>query len=190
MLKKFFFAITIALIVVVALPLLISVYLSPQNDLGKVDAIVVISGGDTDARVAEGVELYKDSWAPKIIFSGAAASGDVSNALAMKRIAIRQGVPADNILIEEKAKTTNENAQNVAKIIKASNFKSIILVTSPYHQRRAYNSFRSALGKDFVIINHSAKDQSWRKKNWWDNANARFLTFGEIIKNFYGIVFQ
>ena len=187
MLKKFIIAILIALGLVILIPLAISFYLSPQDKLGKVDAIVVISGGDTDSRVKEGIALYRDSWAPKIIFSGAAASGEVSNALAMARIAIRQGLPVDAILIEEEAKTTTENAINVAKLLKTNNYKSIILVTSPYHQRRAYSSFRTELGKDYLIINHSAKDEAWRKKNWWENANARFLTFGEVLKNFYGL---
>jgi uncharacterized SAM-binding protein YcdF (DUF218 family) len=190
MAKKLVIAVLFALVVVVGLPLLVSIYLSPQNELQKSDAIVVISGGDTDARVTEGVKLYFQKWAPKIIFSGAAATGDVSNALAMKRIAAKSGVPADDMLIEEESKTTSENAKNVAVILNKENMKSIILVTSPYHQRRANNSFKTALGKDYLIVNHSAKDETWRKKNWWENANARFLTFGEIMKNAYGLIFQ
>ncbi len=187
MIKKLFIAVCIALALIILIPLAISFYLSPQNELKKTDAIVVISGGDTDARVSEGVKLYLQKWAPKIIFSGAAASGDVSNALAMKRIAIRKGVESESILIEEDSKTTNQNAEYVSELIKTNDIKSIILITSPYHQRRAFSDFKTVLGKDFVIINHSAKDQTWAKKNWWENANARFLTFGEILKNFYGL---
>ncbi len=190
MINKLIIAILITLTVVVGLPLFVSVYLSPQDRLEKVDAIVVISGGDTDARVTEGVKLYFQKWAPKIIFSGAAARGEVSNALAMKRIATGSNVPEEDILIEEESRTTTENAEKVAEILEREELKSIILVTSPYHQRRAYSSFKEALGKDYLIINHSAKDETWRKKNWWDNANARFLTFGEIMKNFYGLIFQ
>ena len=185
MIKKLIISIFIAIAVVVFAPMLIAVYLSPQDSLAKVDAIVVVSGGDTDARITEGVKLYQQKWAPKIIFSGAAAEGDVSNALAMARIAIASGVPAEDTIIEEKSKTTVENADFTAKIIHDNGMKSIILVTSPYHQRRAYEQFRSFLGKDFVILNHSSKDTTWRKQTWWENANARFLTLGEIMKNFY-----
>jgi len=165
-----------------------SIYLSPQDKLEKADAIVVISGGDTDARINEGVALYMDGFSDRIIFSGAAAEGDISNASAMKNIAIRKGVPAQAILLEEDSKTTEENAVDVARIIKSENIKSIILVTSPYHQRRAYEAFRDALGKNFKIINHSAKDSQWRKANWWSNSEARFLTIGEILKNLYALV--
>jgi uncharacterized SAM-binding protein YcdF (DUF218 family) len=184
MVKKLIAAILIAIVIVIFIPYAIALYLSPQDELQKVDAIVVISGGDTDARISEGVKLYEQDWAPKIIFSGAAASGDVSNALAMSRIAIKSGVPADAILLEEKSKTTEENAQFTEQIIKDNNIRSIILVTSPYHQRRAYDAFRSALGKDFKILNHSARDQNWSKRSWWDNNVARFLTFSELSKLF------
>jgi uncharacterized SAM-binding protein YcdF (DUF218 family) len=186
--KKLIIATFIVIAIVVFAPMLIAVYLSPQDTLSKTDLIVVISGGDTDARISEGVELYLQKWAPKILFSGAAAEGDVSNALAMERIAISKGVPAKDILIEEKSKTTDENAEFSAKIIHDNGFKSIILVTSPYHQRRAYDSFREALGKNFIILNHSSTDTAWSKKSWWDNANARFLTFTEIMKNFYEMI--
>lgn len=186
-LKSLLIAIGVAIFLVIAVPLAISVYLSPQDELNKSDAIVVISGGDTDARTAEGVKLYEQKWAPKLVFSGAAAEGTVSNALAMKRIAVSRGIKASDILIEEASKTTKENATLTTNLIKGSGFKSIILVTSPYHQRRAYEEFKKALGKDFPIINHSAKDETWRKQNWWENANARLITFGEIMKNAYSL---
>lgn len=183
--------IILALIVVAVVFLFgASIYLSPQNKLEKTDTIVVISGGDTDARINEGVALYMDGFSDKIIFSGAAAEGEVSNASAMKNIAIRKGVPAKDILIEEDSRTTEENAVDVAKIVKRQGFGNLILVTSPYHQRRAYEAFRGALGKDFKIINHSAKDSQWRKADWWSNEQARFLTIGEIMKNLYSLINQ
>jgi uncharacterized SAM-binding protein YcdF (DUF218 family) len=185
--KNVFKFVFIALLLVVVFLFGASLYLSPQDKLENADAIVVISGGDTDARISEGVEIYMDGFSDIIIFSGAAAEGEVSNASAMRNIAMRKGVPIDAILIEEDSKTTDENAIDVARVVKREGFKSIILVTSPYHQRRAYGAFRDALGKDFKIINHSAKDSKWRKADWWSNEQARFLTLGEIMKNLYAL---
>ena len=186
--KKVIKFIVIIIILVVIFLFGASIYLSPQDKLENTDAIVVISGGDTDERISEGIKLYKEGYASKIIFSGAAAEGEVSNASAMKNISIKEGVPAGDILIEEDSRTTKENAIDTARIIKYKDFQSIILVTSPYHQRRAYQSFRSALGKDFKIINHSAMDKAWRKADWWSSEQARFLTLGEIMKNLYALV--
>ncbi|MEK7447360.1 MAG: YdcF family protein [Patescibacteria group bacterium] len=190
MIKKLIKLIVIILILGVVFLFGASIYLSPQDKLEKTDTIVVISGGDTDARINEGVALYMDGFSDKMLFSGAAAEGEVSNASAMKNIAMRKGVPVKDILIEEDSRTTEENAVDVARIVKNQEFTSLILVTSPYHQRRAYEAFRGALGKDFKIINHSAKDSQWRKADWWSNEQARFLTIGEIMKNLYSLINQ
>lgn len=183
--KKLFIAIIISIVIVMATPVVIGIYLSPQDELQKADLIVVVSGGETAARVKEGVWLYESGYAPKILFSGAAAEGDVSNALSMKRIAMRDGVPNSNILIEEDSKDTLQNAEFSAKIIKNIGAKSIILSTSPYHQRRTYTHFRYYLGSDTKISNWSAKDSTWRKLGWWKNEESVRLTFSELLKIFY-----
>ena len=122
-------------------------YLSPQDELTSADAIVVISGGETRARVREASRLYREGYAPKVVYSGAARAGDVSNALSMSRWAAEDGVPAEAGILEEKSETTRENAERVAQVVAEQGFKSIILVTSPYHQRRARGEFERALGE-------------------------------------------
>ena len=82
----------IAAVVIVGL----SHYLSPDDlkdcprpgsgQCQKAGAIIVISGGDTEARTAEAVKLYQAGWAPTIILSGAAADkSGPSNAAAMRK---------------------------------------------------------------------------------------------------------
>lgn len=185
--KKLIWIIVAIVILVVVLPLFVGWYLSPQDTLEKVDAVVVVSGGDSNKRIDKGVQLYKEGWAKVLIFSGAAAEGDVSNAAAMKNIAVSRGVPEGAILIEEKSKITAENAKFTAEIIKENGYKSMILVTAPYHQRRTYNLFKKEL-PDVEILNQSAIDESWRKKGWWENNVGRFLTVGELGKIFLNFV--
>lgn len=163
-------------------------YLSPQDKLTNADAIVAISGGETEARVAEAARLYRGDRAPVVIFSGAAAKGEVSNALSMARIAATLGVPFSDSILEERSATTAENAKEVAKIVKEKGYHSIILVTSPYHQRRANLEFARALPEEVKIINHSAADSLWRRSGWWKTKEARDLTFSEISKVGYIIM--
>jgi uncharacterized SAM-binding protein YcdF (DUF218 family) len=164
----------------------IGFYLSPQSSLRKVDAIVAISGGETDSRAAEAIRLYKEGWAQKLIFSGAAFDPTgPSNAEAMARIALREGVPESDILLEETSANTNQNAEGVAKIAMDEGYKSIILVTSPYHQRRASITFGRALGSDVAILNHSTTDQRWRRAAWWANDYSKALTISELQKTLY-----
>lgn len=185
--KKLIWVVVVLILIIIALPLFVGWYLSPQDALGKVDAVVVVSGGDSDKRIDKGVQLYKEGWAKVLIFSGAAAEGNISNAAAMKNIAVSRGVPAGAILIEEKSKTTIENAKFTAEIVREKGYKSMILVTAPYHQRRTYNLFKKEL-PDVEILNQSAIDESWRKKGWWENNVGRFLTIGELGKIFINFV--
>lgn len=158
-------------------------YLAPQDKLVKADAIVAISGGETTSRTLGAIKLYDEGYAPTIIFSGAAQDPkSVSNAAAMRKIALETGVPVSSILLEEDSVDTYENAQNVARIVKQNNISSIILVTSPYHQRRASIEFKRALGGNVKIINHSTSDENWRRSAWWKNNYSLNLTLSELQK--------
>jgi uncharacterized SAM-binding protein YcdF (DUF218 family) len=128
------------------------------------DAIIAVSGGNTMSRVKSAVELYKDGWGKKIIFSGAASDPDSpSNAVAMRDMAVGLGVPKGAIIVEETSANTRENAENTAKILKRHVVKGVILVTSQYHVRRvAWEFGRAAPEVDSRA--HPADDPSW---HWW-----------------------
>lgn len=182
LIKRTVWGIAILILLVVSLPLFVGWYLSPQDPIEKADVIVTVSGGDNNARIKKSVELYKEGWAPAILYSGAAAEGDVSNAEAMRNISVKMGVPKTAILVEEDSVNTVENAKFSAAIIKEAKYSSMILVTSPYHQRRTMELFRRELGEEFKIINRSAVDEDWRKKGWWKDEQGRILTAGELGK--------
>ncbi len=46
------------------------------------------------------------------------------------------GIPPERILIDEQAKTTEENAANTFAILQGQGVETITIVTSSYHQRR------------------------------------------------------
>lgn len=189
MLRKLSLFLATAIVVAVALIVGVGFYLSPQDKLAVSDAIVVVSGGETNQRVAEGVKLYKASWAKTLIMSGASRDAKDSNAAAMKRTAINSGVPKEAIITEDKSMNTFENATYVREIIEQNKFNQLILVTSPYHQRRAALVFSKALkGLPVKIINHSSIDSAWRKNGWWLDPWARALTLSEVQKVIYTLV--
>jgi uncharacterized SAM-binding protein YcdF (DUF218 family) len=132
------------------------------------------------------VHLYNEGYAPKLLFSGAAADKNgPSNAMAMRNQALAAGVPVSAILIEEGSTNTAENAAQAGALIQSMNAHSVILVTSPYHQRRASMNFRKILGSEVKIINHSAVDSAWRKSSWWQRAYTTDLTISELQKTIY-----
>lgn len=184
----------IGFIIITALGL--SVYLQPndfalcpmgdeptsRDGCDKVDAIIAVSGGDTNARTSHAVELYNNGWAPLVIFSGAAQDkSGPSNALAMRQLAIANGVPASAILIEEESENTGQNAQNTSELIRSKNLSTVILVTSGYHQRRASLEFQKQFGPSVIIENSPTDDKDW-SWYWWLTPRGWWLAGGEFVK--------
>lgn len=177
--------VAILAILLLGLALGIGYYLAPQSTLTHADAVVAISGGETSARADEAIKLYRDGYATTIIFSGAAAdTRGPSNAKVMERQAIAEGIDPSHIKIDETSANTSQNASAVATIVHAAGIHSLILVTSPYHQRRASINFGRAL-PGVVIINHSAYDQNWSRSRWWTHDYNYGITLAELQKTVF-----
>lgn len=148
----------------------------------KADAIVVVSGGDTSARTAEGIRLYDNGWAEQLIFSGAAKdTNGPSNAEVMRTQALASGVPAEAILIEDLSVNTQQNAANTQEILASNNFNEVILVTSGYHQKRASLEFEKR-AEGVRVLNHPLlSDQDWSGW-WWLTPRGWWLTVSEVVK--------
>ncbi len=117
-----------------------------QTDIPRqADTIVVLAAGVGESgkagqgyeeRVKRAVELYQAGYAKRMIFS----SGYVHlfhEPQVMKALALSLGIPAEAILLETKSVNTHENVLNVSKILEQNGWHSILLVSSPYHMRRA-----------------------------------------------------
>lgn len=157
--------------------------LAVEDPLAKADVIVAISG-DTGSRAEMAVSLWQQGFAPLLLFSGASIDPDsVSSGELMKRQAVRMGVPADAILVEPLSATTEENARRTAALMTERGLHTAILVTSPYHQRRASLLFSRAFElAGLSFRNHPANDPAWDPDRWWMSDPPRTLTFVELAK--------
>jgi uncharacterized SAM-binding protein YcdF (DUF218 family) len=188
------FLITVAIVIAILIIIIgifmvgIGYYLSPQSKLERSDAVVVVSGGQTTSRADKGIELIKEDYANDIVLSGAALDDGPSNADAMAEQAEQAGIPSGDIHTDEDSKDTYQNAVNSKKILESIGAKKIILVTSPYHQRRAYETFKAVLGPSYTILNSSAFDNRWSKSHWWDKGFAFNITLSESAKLFYILI--
>lgn len=159
----------------------VSLFLPLHDSLQRANVIIAISGGDTSARTKHAVDLYKAGWAPKLLFSGAAKDPkSPSNASVMREIAIREGVPSEAISIDETARDTQGNAIGTQST--AGKYKTVILVTSPYHQRRANKDFKGVYGSGVTIINSPAEDSKWNTKTWWLTPYGWWISISETLK--------
>lgn len=175
--------------------MLIGTYLSP-DDLSrcgerpssearcqKADAIVAVSGGKTQVRAAEAIQLFKDGWADVLIFSGAAQdTSGPSNAQVMRQQALEAGVPSSQIVTEDLSRTTHQNAAETDKLVQKYHISRLIVVTSPYHQRRAGLEFQKIFDGRVQVINHPASgDPDWPAL-WWMTPSGWWLAGGELVK--------
>jgi len=120
------------------------------------DAIVVLTGGVSDLawiglepepsdisleRLVKGVMLYRALRRTLIIAggSGSLIHSEISEADAMSRAALDLGVPAQDMVIENKSRNTLESARAVRGLLKGNR---IILVTSAYHMKRSVALFK------------------------------------------------
>lgn len=149
----------------------------------KADAIIAISGGNTSKRAEEAIELYKLGWADTLVFSGAAKdTSGPSNAEVMRTQALTAGVPAKAILVETFSQTTKQNASKSVSMFEKHDFTNVILVTSPYHQRRASLEFHAVAGDNVRIRNHpTTHDDDWSSW-WWLTPRGWWLASGEVVK--------
>ena len=174
----------------------VSAYLSPDDladcsgvsegergSCSAAGAIVVISGGDTQARTSEAITLFNDGWAPLIIFSGAAADKDgPSNAAVMRQQAVEAGVPVSATIIEDLSETTKQNAEQVREHLHANSIDDIILVTSGYHMRRAGLEFERELGDTITLRRHPVEADNQWSRLWWLTPWGWGLAGGELVR--------
>ncbi len=116
-----------------------------NNTLETADALIIFGGGlgervNSDESFQEKLEysigLYKKGFAKNLVFSSN-YKYFFSEAETMKLLAESKGIPKENLIVEEKGKNTYENIGAMKELAKKNNWKKVILVSSPYHLRRA-----------------------------------------------------
>jgi uncharacterized SAM-binding protein YcdF (DUF218 family) len=125
-----------------------------KEEIRQVDAIVVLGGGvnqgryltsESSQRLVRGVQLYHEGKAQKIIFSGGfSQKGGVAEGAVMAQEAKRLQIPPERIFIEKDSRRTHEQAVETKKIAGPLRWKSLILVTSYSHMKRAVLCFEQA----------------------------------------------
>ncbi len=155
------------------------IFLIKMDRLEVADAALVFSGDPGYERTQEAARLYRAGYAKYLVFSGRGGPGD--SAESMAAVAMQHGVPERALLQEDKASSTYENVLFVRPLLAAHNIRRLILVTSPYHQRRAYLVARQVF-PGIILINHPAPMPYWGPRGWWRDAASRRVVLNEYVK--------
>ena len=151
--KKIFKILIVIAIISIILVLFINFYVvemankrmikdNDYSSLKNVDCILILGAGiwgDKPSpmlqdRLDEGVKLYKEGIASKIIMSGDHGREEYDEVNIMKEYAIEQGVPSEDIFMDHAGFSTYESIYRAKEIFDADN---IVIVTQEYHLYRA-----------------------------------------------------
>ena len=145
-----------------------------QRDVAT-DAIVVLAGGR--GRVEEGIRLFREKKGNYLFLIGV-------DPMVRKQELFRDRKGeqlADRVFLEKASRNTLENALYGREIIDRKDIRSIRLITSRYHMKRATLIFRNTLPRDIAIYPHPV-DTINLKEAWWRDPGSFRLLFSEFYK--------
>lgn len=117
-----------------------------NGPLVRADAILLLAGEDSMARIATAMELMRRQAADRIIISGGRHEPPQHlDAQSVRMELIAQGLAEDRILVEDKSRNTYEQALQVLDLPQVAAMKSLMLVASAYHLPRAFLTFVAML---------------------------------------------
>jgi uncharacterized SAM-binding protein YcdF (DUF218 family) len=164
-------------------------FLYYKDELKPADVIVVLAGEETE-RVEHGVKLFKEGWSRKdrMILTGGPLVWKYTWATLMQEHAVHLGMQKSAILLADKSRTTEEDAVFTKELMDKYGYKSCIIVTSPYHSRRALKVFKRVMGDEIKII--SAPSESWFQfDKWWKRERDRARVMDEYSKFIWLLMF-
>ncbi|MDE2231259.1 MAG: YdcF family protein [Candidatus Omnitrophica bacterium] len=174
-----------------AIPFLRAVgsFLVVKDKLQPADIVIVLAHAQD--RVAQAVQLYKEGYSKLLIMSGGRLlpSGNIE-AVQMKQEAVQAGVPPDRIWLDLKTMHTFQDPIFLKPVLLSHGFKSAIVVTSPYHTRRAAMIFNRMAEKTGIKIMYCpAQNSRFDPQRWWLSCEGWKDVFWEYAKmavNFWG----
>ena len=163
-----------------------------QDQLQRADLILVLAGARIE-RWLEGVDLYKEGWAPLVVMSAGPVEPIEADLQARgvrypregnlaRDAAIALGVPPDAVVVLPNG-VDNTAAEAAAVHAVFPSARRVIVVTSPYHTRRARFAFRREFKRAGVeVIVRSTRYSGSDPARWWRRRGDVRYIMSEIPK--------
>lgn len=168
----------IGLTVVLYEPVLASLgrWLEVTTPVAKADLVVAL-GGDR-VRQDEAVRLLQHGLAQKILFVGSDIRPRDYHCLDV--------APERTIPPQAPAHTTIDEAVIVQQVVEAQHLTSVLIVTSPYHLRRAKLAFeRVFVDSGITMLFAPSPNPAFHLESWWQTHIGRKLILTEYLGLFY-----
>ncbi len=150
-----------------------------QDPPARVDVIHVIAGDDYRTQYA--IQLYQQGYARLLFFTGGWCTrhGYYHGAHA-RELALQAGVPPQAVAYDDsQVSSTYDEVLLLQKYLAASHptFQAVMVVSDPFHMRRARWTYRQILGRGFSILMAPVPfSQTPFKQQWWaDRPSANYV---------------
>ena len=199
-------ALIVAILLLFTYPYLlkkIGFFLIFEQEPQKADVIVALNGGDAERSLAA-ADLYNQGFANLIVLSKGFEPGgneelrkrmcnDLKNRKIFFQWAIEgMGVPKESFkLIGDGVTSTYDEAIVTKTFVKENGYKSILLVTSKSHSKRAYLTFQSVLNKkenEIKITIIPSSYDNFDPDSWWKKEEHAKLVFDEYVRLIYFVL--
>jgi uncharacterized SAM-binding protein YcdF (DUF218 family) len=161
-------------------------WLVVEDPLRPADAVLVLAGDPDYERTKTAARLLLGGQARLLIVTGG-EPGPGDSAESLRDVAIHAGVPPERIRMERVSRSTHGSMEAIRPILDREAVRSLIVVTSPYHQRRAAWAARRTL-KGIEIVSRPADPAGWRPEGWWNTRRNRWIVLGEYGKLVYYVL--
>jgi uncharacterized SAM-binding protein YcdF (DUF218 family) len=146
---------------------------SSWTDAASADCGVVLTGGQ--GRIQEGMSLLQQKRIKKLIITGVNPSSSLRE--IFPALPFYGEIDEKDIVLEKRSKTTYGNAQQSAPIVEALECKSVVIITSKNHMRRATQVFVAVLPENIATFERSVFSYPT------DESTADFYV--EVIKSLF-----
>lgn len=173
-------------------------FLIVNTPLHQVDAIVVLSGSAVyKERTRRAAEYYHQGLANRILLTNDNLRGEWSNVEQRNPFFYERarnnlqllGVPADRVEVIAKPVTnTYDEAEVLREYAVAHGLRSLLVVTSAYHSRRALwtlNRVFAGTGIEISLQSVETGQQTPPPLTWWLHVRGWRMVVGEYAKNVY-----
>ena len=165
-------------------------WLVVEDPLAKARAIAVLSGR-MPVRAIAAAKLYRQGYAPEVWLTHAAEPGESLRAMGIAyegeevssaRVLIHEGVPAEAIrVLEPPIVNTADEVRVVSAALAPEKDRSVILVTSKAHTRRARLLWRKLAPRNCRAIVRAAGEDPFDPRRWWRSSSDALEVVREVL---------
>ena len=143
------------------------------------DVIVVLAGGNNDLRYWNGVRLLQEGYAPRLILDVFAKGETFGNRdIDLARDFVNRTTPEKSLICPLIDNSTYGEARHLGECLRSMNVKSILVVTSNYHTRRALSILQKRLPQ-YRFSTYAAPDPYFFGERWWQTREWAKTTYSE-----------